>query len=294
MHNTRIDNTIYIVFSIYLYMVVSTYQPYLSDRTLPKPLRLRIRELILADAATKDIVDQLKTSKEYVYKERGKLKREGMLVTHQSFSTSNGQSEITVVKDQPRLMEYVDHDGSGIIHRVNDYDIPPLDKKNLMSMYDEFQNKKGPAYVTAKHGIHPETSQKEFERFLVMSSRDPYDLQNMLTFDIPNAPPVIQSIINKSSQGALLTNDEIMSIILFKMRNYADSRVQEIILDTLLDVPGRLKRVTCMICHREFAGLVYVKDSDVGSIAEYKLKNLLCENCKLLQKDIALRKDLVP
>ena len=49
-------------------MMVSTYQPYLSDHTLPKPLRQRIRELILAHAETKDIVDQLKTSKEYVYK----------------------------------------------------------------------------------------------------------------------------------------------------------------------------------------------------------------------------------
>ena len=95
------------------------------DHTLPKSLRQRIRELILAQAATKEIVDQLKTSKEYVYKERGKLKREGLLVTHQSLSTSNGQGEITVVKDQPRLMEYVDHDGSGTIHCVNDYDIPP-------------------------------------------------------------------------------------------------------------------------------------------------------------------------
>ena len=234
--------------------MVSTYQPYLSDHTLPKPLRQRIRELILAQAATKDIVDQLKTSKEYVYKERGKLKREGLLVTHQSLSTSNGQSEITVVKDQPHLMEYVDHDGSGTIHRVDDYDIPPLDKKNLMSMYDEFQNQKGPAYVTAKHGIHPETSQKEFERFLVMNSRDPYDLQNKLTANISDAPPEIQSIINKSTQRILLTNDEIMSIIIFKMRSYAGSRVQNVVSNTHLDVPQGLKRVTCMICLRPFAG----------------------------------------
>ena len=114
----------------------------------------------------------------------------------------------------------------------------------------------------------------------------------MLTFDISNAPPTIQSIINKSSQGALLTNDEIMSIILFKMRNYADSGVQNIVSDTILDVPEGLKRVTCMICRREFAGVVYGKDTVVGSIAEYELKNLLCEKCKLLQAKIALRKDL--
>ena len=154
-------------------------------------------------------------------------------------------------------MEYVDHDGFGTTHRVNDYDIPPLDKKNLMSMYDEFQNQEGPAYLTAKHGIHPETSQKEFERFLVISSRDPYGLQNTLTFDISNAPPKIQSIIKKSSQRVLLTNDEIMSIITFKMWNYADSRVQNIVSNTIFDVPQGLNRVNCMICRRQFAGLVY-------------------------------------
>lgn len=274
-------------------MVVSTYQPYLSDHTLPKSLRQRIRELILAQAATKDIVDQLKTSKEYVYKERGKLKREGLLVTHQSLSTSNGQSEITVVKDQPHLMEYVDHDGSGTVHCVNDYDIPPLDKKNLMSMYEEFQNQKGPAYVTAKHGIHPETSQKEFERFMVMSSRDPYDLQNKLTANISDAPPVIQSLINKSSQHVLLTNNEIMSIVTFKMRSYADFLIQNLVSDTLLDLPPGLDRVTCMICHRPFTGVVYDKNSEIGPFVEYNLNNFLCESCKSLREDIAQRKDLV-
>ncbi|MGB8188684.1 MAG: hypothetical protein WCE91_03725 [Nitrososphaeraceae archaeon] len=265
----------------------------MSDHTLPKSLRQRIRELILAQAATKDIVDQLKTSKEYVYKERGKLKREGLLVTHQSLSTSNGQSEITVVKDQPHLMEYVEHDGSGTIHRVNDYDIPPLDKKNLMSMYEEFQNQKGPAYVTAKHGIHPETSQEEFERFLVMSSRDPYDLQDKLTATISDPPPEIQSLINKSSQHVLLTNNEIISIVTFKMWNYADSRIQNLVLDTLLDLPPGLDRVTCMICHRPFTGVVYDKNSEIGPFVEYNLSNFLCERCKLLREDIAQRKDLV-
>ena len=59
-HNTQVRNSIYIEDRIYLYMVVSTYQPYLSDHTLPKSLRQRIRELILAQAATKEIVDQLR------------------------------------------------------------------------------------------------------------------------------------------------------------------------------------------------------------------------------------------
>ena len=79
-------------------------------------------------------------------------------------------------------------------------------------MYNDFEDQKGPAYVTAKHGIHPEISQKEFERVLKMKSRDPYVLQQMLTAGISNASPEIQALVDKSS-STLLTNDEIMSII---------------------------------------------------------------------------------
>ena len=74
------------------------------------------------------------------------------------------------------------------------------------------KDQKGPAYVTAKHGIHPEISQREFERVLKMKSRDPYALQQMLTAGISNASPEIQALVDKSS-STLLTNDEIMSII---------------------------------------------------------------------------------
>ena len=38
--------------------------------------------------------------------------------------------------------------------------------------------------------------------------------------------------------------------------------------------------------------MVYDKNSEVGPFVEYKLNNLLCENCKLLRDDIAQRKDL--
>ncbi|MGA8916708.1 MAG: hypothetical protein WB474_12040, partial [Nitrososphaeraceae archaeon] len=94
----------------------------MSNHTSPKTKRQRIRDLILADAKIKDIIDQVGTTREYVYKEKGKLKQEGLLVTHQSLSISNGQSEITVVKDQPHLVENVHRYGSVIINRINDYD----------------------------------------------------------------------------------------------------------------------------------------------------------------------------
>ena len=103
------------------------------------------------------------TTREYVYKEKGKLKQEGLLVTQQSLSISNGRSEFTVIKKEPHLVENVDRYGSAPLNQINEYDIPPLSKNELMLMYDDFEvARKGPVYAIAKHGIHPEISQKEF------------------------------------------------------------------------------------------------------------------------------------
>lgn len=46
---------------------------------------------------------------------------------------------------------------------VNDYDIPPLNKNDLKAMYDNFEHQKGPAEVTARRGVNPEITQKEFD-----------------------------------------------------------------------------------------------------------------------------------
>jgi hypothetical protein len=142
------------------------------------------------------------------------------LVTHQSLSISDGQNKITLVKGSPDVMNNVDLDQPVLFSRANDYNIPPLDKNGLMMMYDDFQNQKSPPYVIAKHGIHPDIVQREFERVLIMSSRDPFVLQQKLTTGISNASPDIQSLINKSS-STLLTNDEILSIVEHKMFNHA-------------------------------------------------------------------------
>ena len=80
----------------------------MSNHTLPPTKRQRIRELILAEAKLNDIIDEVGTTQEYVYKERGRMKREGLLVTHQSLSISKGKREITVVKDQPLLVENIE------------------------------------------------------------------------------------------------------------------------------------------------------------------------------------------
>ena len=257
----------------------------MSNRTLPKSKRELIRDLILAKATTEDIVDQVKTTKEYVYKERGKLKQEGLLVTHQSLSISNGQSEITVVKDQPHVVENVGHDVPVIINRINEYNIPPLDKESLMLMYEAFEHQT-PAYVTAKHGIHPEITQKEFERYLKMNSRDPYILQDrLITTGIANATGQFQSLIDKSST-TLLTNDEIMSIFDHKMFNHACSFTRNVVMKPAHYLPQGLERVRCKTCKEQQAGVIYDRNTTVGSYAQNVL-NSMCDSCRAVQNDLA-------
>ena len=153
-------------------------------------------------------------------------------------------------------------------------------------MYEAFEQQKTAAFVTAKYGIHPEISQKEFERFSKMKSRDAYLLQDMLAAGISNASPEIQSIVNKSS-STLLTNDEIMAIINYKMWNYAYSFTRNVVSNPANYLPQGLERVTCRICHKQQAGVIYDRYTTVGSYVQKFLERHMCNTCKSVQNDLA-------
>ncbi|MEP6576040.1 MAG: helix-turn-helix transcriptional regulator, partial [Nitrososphaerota archaeon] len=181
----------------------------MTNHTEPKTKTERIRELLREGLTPREVANKLGTSREYVYKEKGRMKRGGILVEHQSLSFMDGVKGITIVRDKENAGKFVDYQ-PGPIDRVNrefsEYDIPPLDTKGIMSMYDAFKDNVSPAEVIAKFGIHPDISQREHQRYLIMSSRDPFNLQNKIVGGIINAPPEIQAIIDKS-KGNLLTND---------------------------------------------------------------------------------------
>jgi len=126
---------------------------------------------------------------DYVYKEKGKYKREGQLITQQSLSLSNGFREITIKKNnEPKEAMKLENHGQAyepIIER-SDYDLPPLDTDAIINMYAAFEEKKSPAYVTAKYGFRPDISLREYQRFLTMNSRDPFDLQDKITAGLSN------------------------------------------------------------------------------------------------------------
>lgn len=136
-----------------------------------------IRELTIAGALLKETANQLNTTPEYVYKGRGKIRREGKLVTHQSLSITEGTHNIAVAKGPTDSHHYTG--GSENDFKINrgrisnnHYDIPPLNRNELMCMYESFYKLQGSVDVIMNHGIHPELCQREFARFMDFHNSD--------------------------------------------------------------------------------------------------------------------------
>ncbi|HEX9319708.1 MAG TPA: hypothetical protein VF884_12310 [Nitrososphaeraceae archaeon] len=252
----------------------------MPNHTTPKTER--IRELLIAGLQPREVADKVETSREYVYKEKGKLKKKGLLVTSQSLSIADGSNSITIVKDHPTLEKFSNLDRSVRTNQLNgasDFDIPPLGKEDVMSMYASFEEKMSPSTVTAKLGIRPDISQNEYQRFLSMNSRDPFDLQNRIVSGLFSASPEIQSIIDKSVAGNLLTNDELISVINFKTAIYASQHIKNAVSDPTLSINYGLERFICKYCHFPQPGVIFDRTTYAGSILPPFSKGHCCKNC---------------
>jgi hypothetical protein len=192
----------------------------LTDLTIltPSSKRARIRELTLAGFSPQAIVDEVDTTREYVYKERVRLKADGLLETRQSLSISSSQKKGEMgnpqnnVEGKMRLKESMSN--NGLDNHASYYAIPPIDREGVKAMYCAFKNKENAADVIAKDGVNPVIAQMEYERFLDILRRNPRDLQSKIISRIDRAPRDIQLIIEKS-KTKLLGNRDLLKLIDF-------------------------------------------------------------------------------
>jgi hypothetical protein len=176
------------------------------------------------------VAKELNTTREYVYKERGKFKKKGLLVTGQSLTITKEGNELTVFKGQP-IDNYSNTSPpfqGDRTYGIGDYDIPLVQRDDLKSMYSCFEKNMNASDVVALHGIRPDISEREYNRYLSTKSRDPMEFQNDLISDLQNTPSEIQVLTDKAGRGILLTNSELLSIINFKMRVYASQHLQRL------------------------------------------------------------------
>jgi hypothetical protein len=239
--------------------------------------------MIMAGIEPSQIRDRLATSIEYVYKEKGKLKKEGLLVTQQSLSMSDGQHDITVFTDKISLQEdksiagYTRSNLSG--YETGEYDIPPLGEEKLKLMYSAFDNNKGPIYATAELGVHPGISQREHLRFLNMKSRDPVEFQKQIVSMIIDPSAQVQSIIDKS-QKQLLSNMELIELINFKIESYAQWYLKNAVNNPNYNIPFGIQRPACSVCHTPQEGVIYNVNTEKGMITRNFL-DMVCKSCAI-------------
>lgn len=256
----------------------------MTVQTLPKTKKERIKELLATGLDAKQIASELNTTADYVYKEKGKLKKKKLEVMEQSLSVSDGSHNITVLSHNG---ESINLDQNEIRNSINndksDYDIPPLDNNDVKSMYTEFMEGKNWAYVSAKYGIRPDISQREYLRCLTISSRDPLELQNRMLSRLSNPPAALQEIINKSVKGNLLTNDELLLIIDHYAKSYSSEFLKDIVAHPTIIIPSGLSRIECRLCHNLQAGVIYDDSTYAGNLTKKIVStHHLCSNCKSL------------
>jgi RNase P subunit RPR2 len=219
----------------------------------------------------KEIADKANTSRDYVYKEKGKLKRQRLLLERQSLSVSDGSKSITIVKDKDNVNPSFEED-----------DIDYLDKNDIMSMYGAFRENMSPSEVIAKFGFRPDISQREYKRFLTMNSRDPFELQKQIASGITEAPPEIQSLIEKST-SQLLTNYEILLLVNFKgTRMY----VKKAVLNSDITLPNGIERPICKYCNGPQPGVIFDTRSYQGSFVQKSVLISTCPRCKSIYDKI--------
>lgn len=216
---------------------------------------------------------------DYVYKEKGKLRRNGLMVTDRTVIIAAGSSDLMAagnssdVGGHPKMT-------ADRLKGLADFDIPPLGKDDLMSMYDSFEKNLGPSDVITKLGIRPDISQKEHRRFLTMKARDPFEFQGKIVSGFEGAPNEIQLIINKSHRGILLTNEELMSVINYRSQIFANQYVKDAISTPFTGIPVGLERFVCSECHQAQPGVIFDKDTYAGSNLQIPAKIHVCLNCK--------------
>jgi len=242
--------------------------------------RAKIRELTLAGLSPKAIVDKVGTSVQYVYKERGRLRADGFSITHQALTISTSQNKKELAGDESKNFFVEQKSYGSAVDQSTFYDIPPLEREDVRTMYQAFKNNENAADVVAEHGFHPIISHTEYIRYLDMTGHNPKELQKKLVSRINDDAPSIIVNLKEKSKSKLLSNNELMSIIEFLNERSSDFSLTRALSYPEFTLPEGLSRVVCSSCHQPQVGVAFDNRTDAGNYLVSWSRLYVCKSCR--------------
>jgi hypothetical protein len=130
--------------------------------------REKIREMLSAveNYNPQEIAEIVGTTPANVWKEKSKLKTEGLILRSQRrrLQVSERKDEMVIIPGDGRRKVSSDFYNYSPHYRF--FNIRGLDEEGLKTLYSELKDGKKPADIIAQYGFHPEVVEKEYQRFL--------------------------------------------------------------------------------------------------------------------------------
>jgi len=178
----------------------------------------KIREMLSSaeNYNTQEIAKFVDTTPAYVWKEKSKLKTEGLMLRSQrrKVQVSERKDEVFIIPEDGRRRRSLDPYNYSPHYRF--LNVREIDEEGLRTMYSELKAGKKPADIIAHYGFHPEVVEKEYQRFLRLNEH------SIIGAFQKKIEPLVRSVLNidlveKLEKEGYLSEDDFRELIQRKL-----------------------------------------------------------------------------
>ena len=211
--------------------------------------------------SAKDIARIVGTTEGNVFKEKSRLKAEGVL-TDQSlsvFSHSVGDETLTLARAEARTL--VTRPDLGTLT-----DIPPLGQEDLKKMYGDFRNGKTPVEVIAENGFSPVLVEHEFNRFCRMNGLNLKTLAHEIIEVLKSRDKESSTLfLHEIAKESITCNSEITELVEFaSTSSYSGGQLSMIRQMKNGDSIATFRPFFCSVCRKPMKGALIEPESEIG------------------------------
>jgi hypothetical protein len=180
--------------------------------------REKIREMLSAaeNYNTQEIAKLVDTTPAYIWKEKSKLRTEGLMFISQrkKVQVSERKDEVIMVPEDGRRRRSLDSYNYSPHYRF--LNVREIDEEGLRTLYTELKDGKKPADIIARYGFHPEVVEKEYQRFLRLNEH------SIIGAFQKKIKPLVRSVLNidlveKLEKEGYLSEDDFGILIKNKL-----------------------------------------------------------------------------